>query len=504
MPTERRQTKIRNTVLILCLALFFDYTATGNAVRGGATQQTIYAINTQQKEMNDNRDALDFGTMNVPRLFVKLFVPTLMGLIFSALLNLADGIFVGRGVGSDALAAINVAAPIFLISTGIALLFATGVSIVAAVHLAQGKTKAACINVTQAFMASGFILVLFSLTIYAAPSTLCYLFGGSTRLEPLVVAYLQGVAPVPVLTSVMFVGMFVIRLDGSPRYAMMCNVLPSLINIALDWLFVFPLHMGIAGAAIATSLSEALAVVGVVIYMTCWSRTIHWHAPRLSATSMRLTLRNVGYMARLGLSTFIGETAIVCMLVVGNYMFIRYLHEDGVAAYSVACYLFPLVFMFGNSIAQASLPIVSYNYGQHNEPRIRSIFRLTAGLAVVLGLAITIFCMAESDVLISLFLQEGSKAYAIGCEGFPYFTLGFLFFTVNIVLIGFYQSIEQTQRATLWMLLRGVILVIPCFVLLPSMIGHQGLWLAVPLSESLTTAVILLCLLHDRLRRPRA
>lgn len=450
--------------------------------------------------MKDNRDALDFGTMNVPRLFVKLFIPTLMGLIFSAILNLADGIFVGKGVGSDALASVNVAAPIFLVSTGIALLFATGVSIVAAVHLAQDKKKAASINVTQAFTVSAFILLLFSLAIFFFPSQLCYLFGGTERLEPYVVTYLRGVSPVPVLTALMMVGMFVIRLDGSPKYAMMCNVCSSLLNIALDWYFVFPLHMGIFGAAIATSISLAVAVVGNLFYMAFLSRNVHWHKPKFTRTSIGLTIRNVGYMAKLGLSTFIGETAIVCMLIVGNFVFIKYLHEDGVAAYSVACYLFPLVFMFGNSIAQSSLPIVSYNYGQKNEERIRKAFRLTVGLAVVLGLLITVFCLIESDTLISLFLNEGTVAYQIGCKGFPYFTLGFLFFTLNVVFIGFYQSVEQAKRATLWMMLRGVIFVIPSFILLPMMLGDKGLWLAVPLSEMLTFVVILLSLVRDRMK----
>lgn len=450
--------------------------------------------------MKDNRDALDFGTMNVPRLFVKLFVPTLMGLIFSAILNLADGIFVGKGVGSDALASVNVAAPIFLVSTGIALLFATGVSIVAAVHLAQGKKKAASINVTQAFTVSAFILLLFSLAIFFFPSQLCYLFGGTGRLEPYVVTYLRVVSPVPVLTALMMVGMFVIRLDGSPKYAMMCNVLSSLLNIALDWYFVFPLHMGIFGAAIATSISEAVAVIGTLFYMAFLSRNVHWYKPKFTSTSIRLTLRNVWYMTKLGMSAFIGETAIVCMLIVGNFVFIKYLHEDGVAAYSVACYLFPLVFMFGNSIAQSSLPIVSYNYGRKNEERIRKAFRLTVGLAVVLGLLITVFCLMESDTLISLFLDEGTVAYQIGCKGFPYFTLGFLFFTLNVVFIGFYQSIELAKRATLWMLLRGIIFVIPSFILLPMMLGDKGLWLAVPLSEMLTFVVILLSLVRDRVK----
>lgn len=235
--------------------------------------------------MNDNRDALDFGAMNVPRLFMKLFVPTLMGLIFSALLNLADGIFVGKGVGSDALASVNVAAPIFLVSTGIALLFATGVSIVAAVHLSRGKKKAASINVTQAFTVSALILMLFSLVIFFFPSQLCYLFGGTERLEPYVVTYLRGVSPVPLLTAMMFVGMFVIRLDGSPKYAMMCNVLSSLLNILLDWLFVFPLHMGIFGAAFATSLSMTVSVTGTMFYMAFLSHDVHWYRPKFTATS---------------------------------------------------------------------------------------------------------------------------------------------------------------------------------------------------------------------------
>lgn len=447
--------------------------------------------------MNDNRDALDFGTMNVPRLFVKLFVPTLMGLIFSAILNLADGMFVGKGVGSDALAAVNVAAPIFLISTGIALLFSTGVSIVAAVHLAQGKKKAASINVTQAFSVSSAILAMFSLAIFFFPSDICYLFGGTERLEPLVVSYLRGVSPVPLFTAVMYIGMFVIRLDGSPKYAMTINVMTSLMNIFLDWLFVYPLHMGIAGAAIATSLSMLVAIVGTIVYMSFLSHNVHWYRPKFSQTSIRLTLRNVGYMVKLGMSTFIGETAIVCMIIIGNFMFVKYLHEDGVAAYSVACYLFPLMFMFGNSIAQASLPIVSYNYGQNNDERVEKTFRLTMGLAVVLGLLVTIFCMRESALLMSLFLNEGTTAYNIGCDGFPYFTLGFFFFTLNIVLIGFYQSIEKVKRATTWMLLRGVVFVIPCFIILPTIIGVRGLWLAVPLSEILTAMVIILCLLRD-------
>lgn len=449
--------------------------------------------------MKDNTNALDYGKTNVPRLFASLFFPTLMGLVFSALLNLADGIFVGKGVGSNALAAVNVAAPIYLVSTGIALLFATGVSIVAAINISQGKKKAANIQVTQAFTVSSLILAIFSLIIFFFPSQLSYLFGGTQQLEPLAVTYLRGVAPIPFFTSLLLVGMFVIRLDGSPKYAMMCEVLSSLLNIFLDWLFIFPMRMGIFGAAIATSLSMAVGAMGVWGYMAFLSRDIHGYKLKISATSLRLTIHNSCYIAKLGMSTFIGETALVCMLIAGNFSFGKYLHEDGVAAFSVAAYLFPLVLMFGNAIAQSSLPIVSYNYGQKNMERIDKTFRLTIVLSIVLGVAITTACAWWSDTLMSLFLNTDTPAYRIGCKGFPYFTSSFLFFTLNIVFIGFYQSIKRARYATLWMLLRGVIFVIPCFFLMPILIGEKGLWLAVPVSELITFLVIIGTITYDKI-----
>lgn len=431
-------------------------------------------------------------------MFVKLFVPTLLGLVSSALLEMVDGIFVGKGVGSDALASVNVAAPVFLLSTAVALMFATGVSIAAAVFLSDGKKRQAGVYITQAFLVSASALALLSVVILLFPSQLCWLFGGTDELEPYVVAYLRGVGPVPVLTAVMLVGLFVIRLDGAPAYAMMCYVVSSLLNILLDWLFVFPLRMGILGAAIATDISMAAAAAGILFYMLFMSRSVRLCKPVLTAATLRLAWRNVVEIARLGMSTFIGESALVCMLVVGNFRFVDYLGEDGVAAYGVACYLMPLVMMVGGAIAQSSLPIVSYNYGLKKLDRINKVFRLTVGLAIVLAVVITAVFALETDALMSLFLHSDTLAYDIGCKGFPYFTLGFLFFTLNIVFIGLYQSIERAARANMWMLLRGVVVVIPSFVFLPMLIGEKGLWLAIPLSEFATFVVIVVTMAHDK------
>jgi len=432
------------------------------------------------------RDAIDFGKTNVTRLFVKLFFPTFLGLLFGAAFNLADGIFVGRGVGSDALAAVNIAAPMYLIFSGIALMFASGVSVVAAVHLSHKNTKAANINVTQAFTVALTIAVILLAIILAFPRSVNRLFGGSAVLEPYVCDYLR-YSCMGLLGSVtLLIGMFVIRLDGSPKYAMLTNVIPATLNIFLDWLMVFPLRMGIAGAALATSISETLGMALVAYYFWRRRQTISLYRPKFSRKAMALTLRNVGYMARVGFSTFIGETAMSCMMIVGNYMFMSYLHEDGVAAFSLACYLFPLVFMFGNAISQSALPIISFNHGLGNAQRIRQTFRLSLTTAVACGLLVTLLVIVCTPAIVTLFLGHQQAPAQIALHGLPLFSASFLFFTLNVVLIGYCQSMERNRQATLFMLLRGYILVVPCFLLLPRLMGPDGLWLAVPLSELLT------------------
>ena len=437
------------------------------------------------------RDNIDFGTMHIPRLFVRLFVPTLLTLMFTALFNIADGIFVGKGVGSDALAAINIVAPLFLISTGIALMFGTGASIVAAIHLARDNAKAARICTTQSLIAGTALMLMVAVVVYVAPRWVGEVFGSSERLMPLVLDYMLYIMPSMVIMILNIAGVFIIRLDGAPNYVMVAHVVGSLLNIFLDWLFIFPLHMGVKGAAIATSLTEAIVGLLTLYYICCRARTLRFYRLRCSLKSLRLSLRNVGYMVKMGAPTFVGETAMSCMMIAGNYMFITRLGEDGVAAFSVACYTFPLVFMFGNAVAQSAQPIISYNHGAGKRGRIGSTLRLSLIVAVACSLLTTVGNIWFCSGLIGCFLSSDSKAWQIAVEGFPLFSLSFVFFALNLVLIGYYQALEQARAAIIFMTLRGYLLVIPAFALLPQVVGNDGLWLAVPLSEFLTFACIM-------------
>lgn len=437
------------------------------------------------------RDSIDFKTMNIPKLFRKLLIPTVLGMIFNAIFIITDGIFVGKGIGSDALAAVNITAPLFLINTGVALMFGIGASVVASVHLSQGKAKVARINVTQAIIVSSVLLLIYAIGIVSNVERVAVWLGSSERLLPLAVEYMYWFVPFLVFSALLCSGMFFVRLDGAPNYAMVCNIIPAIINIVLDYVFIFILKWGMFGAALATSLGYIVGAVMILAYLFHPERILHVCRVKLSKKSLYLTIRNVGYMCRLGFSSFLCETTIATMMFVGNYVFIRYLGEDGVAAYSIACYFFPIVFMVYNAIAQSAQPILSYNYGAKCTARVRETFRLALTTAILCGAGVFLLTWIFSHQIVGMFLDSSYPAYNIAVKGLPLFASGFVFFGINIVSIGYFQSLECDCPAMIITLLRGFILILLCFWILPIIWGSWGIWLAVPMSELLTFLFVL-------------
>ena len=445
-----------------------------------------------KKLKNKERDSIDFGKSRVEPLFHSIFYPTLLSMVFASLFTVADGIFVGQGVGSNALAAINIVAPLFLMTTGIALMFGAGVSVVASIHLSKGNNRAANITITQAFEVATLLITILAVTIYFFRIPFLRLMGCSDALLSLGEQYLIPILPGCIFIIIQIIGTFVIRLDGSPKYAASLEVIPGFLNIFLDWLFVFPMQMGIAGSAIASTISCAAAAGMVIGYMLLNTRTVKMIRLKLTLTSLYLTARNTGYMARSGFSSMLGELAMSMILLTGNYVFMKGLGEDGVAAFSVACYLYPIVFMVNNSVAQSAQPIISFNYGTGNKYRVQRAFRISIRTAAICGVIATTVLTLGAKPLVGLFLIEGTKAHEIAIAGLPLFAYSAIFFALNVAIIGYYQAIEQNVRAIVYMLLRGLLFLVPSFLLMPAFIFPQGMWLAVPVTECMTLGVILL------------
>ena len=444
------------------------------------------------------KDSIDFSSMEISTLFRKLLIPTVLGMVFSAIFVITDGIFVGKGIGSDALAAVNITAPLFMITAGIGLMFGVGSSVVASIHLSQGKRRVASINITQALVFSTLLILIMSALCFYYIEPLAKLLGSSDRLLPLAVEYMAWYLPFLVFYEILNIGMFCIRLDGSPTYAMMCNAIAAILNIILDYIFIFEFGWGIMGAAFATSLGTVVGGLMTLIYLLIFSRSLHLCRIKLSIKSMMLALRNVSYMIKLGSSAFISEASIACMMFLGNYVFIHYLGEDGVAAFSIACYFFPIIFMVYNAIAQSAQPIISYNFGAGQPDRVRKALLLAIRTALICGISFFIITVLCRQNIVSLFIDRSYAAFDIAVNGISYFGIGFIFFAFNMIGIGYYQSVERGQRAMIITLLRGVAFMLIGFLVLPKILGVPGIWLAVPFAELLTMLYIIGIYFKDR------
>ena len=451
--------------------------------------------------MEELRDSIDFARADVGTLFRKLLLPTVMGMIFSALFVITDGIFVGKGIGSDALAAVNIVSPLWLFSTAIGLMFGVGASVVASIHLSHKKIKTARINITQSVVISSLLLMTTSTLFCLFSADVVRWLGASERLTPLAQEYMLWFVPFSWCTALLNSGMFYLRLDGSPNIAMICNIVAAVVNILLDYIFIFPLQLGMFGAAVASDIGTICGAVMILIYLSRRQCQLRFYPVKLSRNSLILTARNLSYMCRLGSSAFLCEIAIACMMFAGNQVFIHYLQEDGVAAFSIACYFFPIIFMVYNAIAQSAQPIISYNHGLRAHDRVQHAYRLALKTAILCGTLFALVTILCSQQITTLFIEPGNRAYEIASAGLPYYATGFIFFAINIVSIGYFQSIERARYATLITILRGFILLTASFYLLPLILGTEGIWLATPLAEIVTTFFILAIYLRKRTKK---
>ena len=434
------------------------------------------------------KDSIDFGSMNISTLFRKLLIPTVLGMVFSALFVITDGIFVGKGIGSDALAAVNITAPLFMIAAGIGLMFGVGASVVASIHLSQGKRKVASINITQAIAFSALLILILSALCLYFIEPLARLLGSSDRLLPLAVEYMAWYIPFLVFYEVLNIGMFCIRLDGSPTYTMMCNAVAAILNIILDYIFIFELGWGIMGAAFATSLGTVVGGLMTLIYLLRFSRTLHLCRIKLSIKSLLLTLRNIGYMIKLGSSAFISEASIACMMFLGNYVFIRHLGEDGVAAFSIACYFFPIIFMVYNAIAQSAQPIISYNFGAGQHARVIKTLKLTIIYATCVTTFGFIVGMLFSDWVVSIFTSD-AELIALSAKGLRIVVMFFPIIGFQMVTANFFQSIGMASKAIFLSLTRQMMVLLPCLIILPRFFGVAGVWYSMPISDLLASLI---------------
>lgn len=421
-------------------------------------------------------------------LIIKNTLPAVASMLFMALYHMADAIMVGRSLGPEALASVNILYPIMAFFIGLAAMIGVGGNARVAVLQGAGDTEAAR-RVLGLVVALGTILgIIGSLVAILAFSQILTLLGTSGSLGVLAGQYLKAIYPFFTTMILIFILEQTVRNDGRPNLATGVMMAMALLNIVLDYIFLFPLQLGIAGAALATGLSQSL---GALIFIFYFARKNFFKKPGL-----RFGIPGGGYpalkmIAFNGSSEFLNSVAAGLTTFLFNRALLAYLGSAGVAAFAMVQYLimFGSVIIFGISVG--AQPILSYNHGAGLRARVSGTLKRV--LAASIAIAVTLFALIrwQAPLMVTLFIPEHPETIAVTLEAARIISWSLLLMPIGIIGSTFFTALEKAGQSLLIALSRGFVFTVIGLLLFPSLWGATGIWITPLFSEAVSVIVTL-------------
>lgn len=421
---------------------------------------------------------------NLKKAFFHYLVTSVAGMMIFAFYVLVDTLFIGRILGSEGLAALNIALPIFGLLTGIGLLLGVGGAAAMSVSLGENNHG----EVTALF-STAVILGILSVSIItflgvAFQNELIGLLGGSGVNTTMVRHY---ILPVVIFSfSFIFTQLLTpfVRHDGAPVLAMWSAVIGGLTNIVLDALFIVVLNWGMLGASLATVVAS-LVSLSLLLRHFPHSHLLKLKRGQLSWQRLQRIMLNGG-------PSLVVEVSSSLVMFSFNRVLLSSLGELGVAAYGViANYSFIALAIFAG-VGQAVQPISSINYGAGQLQRAKEARNLALGISFSLGILFYGLGVAFPQALTALFVEPTPELLEITVYGIRLYFSAFLFSGLNVTMGAYFQSLEFRRRSLSISLLRGFILVILGLLVWPRWFGLAGVWITVPIAESGTLAYVLI------------
>lgn len=392
---------------------------------------------------------------------------------------LADTFFVSKGLGTSGLAALNLAIPIYNFIHGTGLMIGMGGATKFCIAKGQNYQKL----VDKIFMNTIYLGVLFSIA-FMLPGFFCsrqlaLIFGADTAVLEMTVTYLRWLllfSPAFILNDVL---LCFVRNDGSPQLAMYAMVIGSFSNIILDYVFIFPLCMGIFGAIFATGLSP---IISILMMLPHWGK--HKNSFHFVRTGFRVEI--VKQDLSLGFPSLIAQISSGIVMITFNAIILKLVGNTGVAAYGIVANISLVVVAIYTGVAQGAQPLLSRFYGEGNRGQIQSVLRYANFTVFALSaiLYALIFIFAES--ITTVFNSEcNADLQMIAITGLRLYFMSTPFVGYNIIIATFFTSIEQAFPAHILSMLRGLVLVIPTAFLLSFLWKMTGVWFTCPVVETL-------------------
>lgn len=428
--------------------------------------------NSEEKERQN-----PLGTQPIGKLLCSFAVPSCISLIVNALYNIVDQIFIGRGVGYLGNGATNVIMPYTVLALAVSLLFGDGCAAFFSMQLGSGKKNEAARGVANAVICavvSGIVLCLIC-SIFLKP--LCYLTGATDVLLPYAMEYGRYIF-LGIPLCVFEAGMAsIIRADGSPKYSMVGLVAGCLTNIVLDYLFVFPLQMGIRGAAIATLTGQAVNAVIYILYF------IRFKSIEFQREYWKPCKKYIGKVCKLGVSSFVTQISVVVIMIVTNRLlvyygaFSKYGAEIPMTALGVTMKINNILIAIMAGIGAGALPIIGYNYGAGKIDRVKKTMGLSVGTAMICGAAATFCFQVFPEQIVAIFGTSSDLYMEFGIKCLRLFLMLCTLDGMNNVIPTCFQAVGKPGYSALSSVCRQVGFNVPPILICPIFAGVVGcLW----------------------------
>lgn len=426
------------------------------------------------------------GTVKISKLLIDLSVPSIIGMLAISIYHLADTIFIGRGVGSMAIAGVAVALPLLMTlnvfghAIGIG-----GASIISRALGANNKQKAE-LTLNNLLL----VIILINIIIYSFAwlklSFFLKIFGANHEIMPYAYEYAQIALIGSFFLNILFVVMNAIRAEGNAKYPMTIQLIAATLNVILNPIFIFVMEWGVTGAAIATSLSQFTGATMAILYYTHFKKS-----DLVLSVEKVLKYPDINIVKEafaIGASSFARQSATSVMTIALNNALLFYSGSMAVAAFGIIYRLAMFVFMPLFGINQGFMPIAGYNFGAKNYQRVIKVIK-------VASLYSTVFCIIAffgffffDRFLISLFTTD-RELIDIGSRGLKIIIIAFPVIGFQIIGSGYFQATGKALAALFLALSRQVLFLIPLILILPPYLGLDGIWISFPIADILAVII---------------
>ena len=428
----------------------------------------------------------ELGTRSIPRLLFQYAVPAIIAMTAASLYNIVDSIFIGH-IGPDggwgnsdgmAISGLALTFPLMNISVALGAMVGVGASTVISVRLGQREYKTAQQVLGNTVVLNILLGAIFMVACLAYIDPILRIFGASDATLPYARDYMVVILLGNIISHSYFGLNAVLRSAGHPQKAMYCTILTVVVNAILDPIFIFWLGMGIKGAATATILSQLISLIWQFKLLSNKQEMLHLHSG-----IYRLKPHIIRQIIAVGMSPFLMNLCACLVVLLINKGMKEYGGDMAIAVYGIVNRVVFLILMMVMGLNQGMQPIVGYNWGARQNARVWQTLKLTILCAEVV--VITGFIMGElfPNTLTHLF-TDNAPIVAMADRGFRIDVMVFPIVGAQMVIGNFFQSIGHAGKSIFQSLTRQMLFLIPGLILLPPKFGLDGVWLAIPVSDT--------------------